>query len=52
MPFVDVVFGNEEDFSAALGFDIIAPLKAGNDGLVTEKARELVAIVRAARATK
>jgi 2-dehydro-3-deoxyphosphogluconate aldolase/(4S)-4-hydroxy-2-oxoglutarate aldolase len=29
----------------------IAGLKAGNDGLLTEKARELVAIVRAARAS-
>ena len=30
----------------------IAALQAGNDGLVTEKARELVEIVRAARAAK
>ena len=47
MPFVDVVFGNEEDFSAALGFDI-AGVGKGFSELPTAAFKRMIGEVVAA----
>ena len=47
MPFVDVLFGNEEDFSAALGFDLPG-VDAGFKDLPTASFRKMIAAVVAA----
>ncbi|MEP6652288.1 MAG: sugar kinase [Myxococcales bacterium] len=47
MPFVDVLFGNEEDFSAALGFELEGVDEAFND-LPTAAFRKMIEAVVAA----
>ncbi|MEO5766750.1 MAG: sugar kinase [Polyangia bacterium] len=47
MPFVDVLFGNEEDFSAALGFELEGVDEAFND-LPTAAFRKMIQAVVAA----
>lgn len=44
MPYVDVLFGNEEDFSAALGFELEG-VGAGFDELPTAQFRKMIAAV-------